>query len=66
MARGRCTFRQKDVTRALRATVAAGIEVQRVEVAQDGKIVLVVGTPVVKGGVPLPLDEWIASHARQT
>ena len=43
MARGPCTFRQHDVTRALRATVAAGIEVQRIEIDKDGKIVVVTG-----------------------
>jgi hypothetical protein len=41
MASGPCTFRQLDVTRALRAAVAAGIEVQRIEIHKDGKIVLV-------------------------
>ncbi len=45
MARGPCTFRQQNVTRALRATRAAGIEVQRVEIDKDGKIVVVAGKP---------------------
>jgi hypothetical protein len=45
MARGPCTFRQQDVTRALRATVAAGIEVERIEIDKDGKIVVVTGKP---------------------
>lgn len=49
MARGPCTFRQQDVTRALRATVAAGIEVQRVEIDKDGKIVVVTGKPAEMG-----------------
>jgi hypothetical protein len=43
MARGPCTFRQLDVTRALRAVAAAGIEVQRIEIDKDGKIVVVAG-----------------------
>jgi hypothetical protein len=46
MARGPSTFRQQDVTRAVRATVAAGIEVQRVEIASDGRIIIVAGSPV--------------------
>jgi hypothetical protein len=41
MARGPCTFKQQDVTRALRATIAAGIEVQRVEIDRNGKITVV-------------------------
>jgi hypothetical protein len=41
MARGLCAFKQRDVTRALRATRAAGIEVVRLEIANDGKIIVV-------------------------
>jgi hypothetical protein len=48
VARGPCTFRQLDVTRALRATVAAGIEVQRIEIDKDGKIIVVTGKPKEK------------------
>jgi hypothetical protein len=43
MSRGPCTFKQQDVTRALRATVAAGIEVCRVEIDREGKIVMIFG-----------------------
>jgi hypothetical protein len=46
MSRGLLTFRQQDVTRAVKAVVAAGVEVARVEVGKDGKIVIVVGKPV--------------------
>jgi hypothetical protein len=45
MARGPCTFKKRDVTRALRAAVAAGIEVQRIEIDREGKIVVVAGKP---------------------
>jgi len=41
MARRPCTFKQRDVTRALRGAKAAGIEIQRVEIDKTGKIVLV-------------------------
>jgi hypothetical protein len=44
ITRGRRTFRQKDVTRALRAAAAAGIEVQRIEI-ETGKITVVTGKP---------------------
>ena len=43
MARGPCTFRQLDVTRALRGAAAAGIPVQRVEIDKEGKIVVITG-----------------------
>jgi hypothetical protein len=41
MARGPATFRQRDVTAAVKAVVAAGCAVVRVEVGKDGKIVIV-------------------------
>jgi hypothetical protein len=40
-----CTFKQHDVTRALRAADAAGRKVHRVEIDRDGKIVLVMVEP---------------------
>jgi hypothetical protein len=39
------TFRQNDITRALRAVGAAGCEVRRIEINRDGKIVLVLTEP---------------------
>jgi hypothetical protein len=41
MSRGQQTFKQSDVTKAVRATVKAGIEVARVEIDKDGKIAIV-------------------------
>lgn len=41
MSRGPSTFRQRDVTAAVKAVVAAGVDVARVEVGSDGKIVVV-------------------------
>jgi hypothetical protein len=45
MPRGPCTFRQRDLTAAVRAATNAGCEVARIEVGKDGKIVLVTGSP---------------------
>lgn len=56
MARGRCTFKQQDATRAARAAIAAGLEVQRIEIDPYGKIVVVIGKaeePETKNA-----DEW--------
>jgi len=58
MARGPCTFRQQDVTRALRATLAAGIEVQRIEIDKDGKIVVVTGKPQEPRDKSTGSNEW--------
>jgi hypothetical protein len=43
MTRGPNSFKQGDVTRAVRAVRAAGVPVVRVEVERDGKIVVIVG-----------------------
>ena len=45
MARGACTFRQRDVTAAIKAVRAAGVEVARVRVDKDGAIVVEAGRP---------------------
>jgi hypothetical protein len=46
MSRGTCTFKQTDVTKAVKAVVAAGVEVARVEVDKDGRIVVIAGKPI--------------------
>ena len=51
-------FRKTDVTRATRAVLAAGLEIARVEIARDGGIVVVPGTPEEARGERLnPWDE---------
>jgi hypothetical protein len=42
--RGACKFKQCDVTRAVKAVAKAGVVVARVEIAPDGKIVILAGT----------------------
>jgi hypothetical protein len=41
MSRGSLSFKQTDVTRAIKALVAAGVGVARVEIDKDGKITVV-------------------------
>jgi hypothetical protein len=46
MARGPCTFKQRDLTRAIRGAVAAGQIVERACVDADGRITLGFATKV--------------------
>jgi hypothetical protein len=41
MSRGPWTFKQRDVTKAVKAIVAAGVQVERVEIDKAGKIIIV-------------------------
>jgi len=45
MSRGPQTFKQRDVTRALKGAAAAGIDVRRVEIDREGKIVVIASAP---------------------
>jgi hypothetical protein len=47
VSRGPQTFRQRDVTAALKAAKAAGCEVERIEVGKDGRIIVILAN--VKG-----------------
>jgi predicted DNA-binding transcriptional regulator AlpA len=53
MARTTPTFRQVDVTRVLKAARAAGLEVGRVEIDAEGKIVLVAKSEACEQTSPL-------------
>ena len=57
MARGPLTFRQRDLTAAVKAMRAAGCEVARVEVGRDGKIIVVTGKPEALTGSS-QINEW--------
>jgi hypothetical protein len=41
MSRAPSTFRQQDVTRAVKAVRCAGVDIVRVEIAKDGRIIIV-------------------------
>jgi hypothetical protein len=47
MSRAPSTFRQQDVTRAVKAVAAAGVGIARVEIDKQGKIIIVAGQPVI-------------------
>ena len=59
MVRGPATFKQADVTRAVRGVIAAGVEIARIEIdACTGNIVMLTPRVLI---VPVePYDEWKA------
>ena len=64
--RARCTFKQADATRAVKAVLAAGVAVARVEIV-DGKIIVVIGK--TQDTAPLneldrELEEFEARHGQ--
>ena len=64
MSRAPATFRQSDVTKAIRAARKAGVENVRVEIAKDGRIVIVTGRaqPAVQDDLDRELEQFRARH----
>jgi hypothetical protein len=59
MSRIPSTFRQADVTKAVKAVVAAGVDIARIEIDAAGKIVIVTGKPETQDNEPRAgSNEW--------
>jgi|SRR5215469_665750 len=53
MSRAPATFRQSDITRAIRAARAAGVDSVRIDITKDGKISI-----ILSGETPKEPNEW--------
>jgi hypothetical protein len=61
MSRGQQTFKQSDVTKALKATLKTGVPVERLEIDKNGKIVIVPARPSdAENGDTVSNNEWDA------
>ena len=58
MSRGPSTFRQQDVTRAVKAVTAAGVHIARIEIDKAGKIVIIAVDPTEQPGEMMEANEW--------
>ena len=53
-------FRERDVTRAVKAVAKAGVEIARVEIEPNGKIAVITGKPEPEQATDL--DQWLGKH----
>jgi hypothetical protein len=58
VARAPSTFRQQDVTRAVKAVSAAGVHIDRIEIDKSGKIVIITADPTERTGPIREVNEW--------
>ena len=58
MVRARSTFRQRDLTRAVKAVIAAGLHVAGVKVSAQGDIEVVTGEEKTQDSSTQGENEW--------
>ena len=58
MTRAPSTFRQQDVTRAVKAVTAAGVNIARIEIDKAGKIVIITADRTGQPGEMTEANEW--------
>ena len=58
MSRTPSTFRQQDVTRAVKAVAAAGVHIARIEIDKMGKIVIITAGGTDQAGETTEINEW--------
>ena len=65
MTRPPSTFRQQDVTRAVKAVTAAGVHIARIEIDKMGKIVIITGDPTDQPADIREANEWDRVYIRE-
>jgi hypothetical protein len=58
MARAPSTFRQADLTKAVKAVRSAGVHIARVEIDKTGKIVIITADATDQPGKMREANEW--------
>jgi hypothetical protein len=58
MARSPCIFKQQDITRAIKGATKAGVNIRRIEIAKDGRIVIITAAEVAVQIGPGEDNEW--------
>jgi hypothetical protein len=58
MGRGPCSFKQRDVSRAIKGAVAAGLAVGRVEISKDGNIIIIPESAQMDSDAETLHNEW--------
>jgi hypothetical protein len=58
VARSPPPFRERDVTRAVKAVAKAGVEIARVEIDPNGKILVIAGKPTVTEDNATNTNPW--------
>ena len=62
MPRARCTFRQRDLRTAVETARAAGLEIGRLEIDRDGRIIVVTGKPAADDDLDSELKAFETRH----